>query len=298
MIAQQRLGPGPHPPLHALDRGLAAGVRHALRARAVPLRARRRWPRSRPCRTGSPTGGGDAGRPPDDAARRVEDRHPGRRRRPQGDRADQVLRRRGAARRVDRALQVHGSLGYSTDMPLEAMYRFARGARIYDGPDEVHRQSVARQSCAATSRRRTRSRASTSRPGGRRPARSSPTAGGGHGERLSAGPHLGHTTGGGVPSVLAESAGSHLHTAHAWRNAERENSTASACGTGLELRSSHSSRHSPSDSSQRAISGDNAAPADPLRSRVGVREESRIAEASIAGHQPTSNCSASPHYAG
>ena len=46
---------------------------------------------------------------------------------------------------VDRALQIHGSLGYSTDLPLEAMYRFARGARIYDGPDEVHRQSVARQ---------------------------------------------------------------------------------------------------------------------------------------------------------
>lgn len=46
---------------------------------------------------------------------------------------------------VDRALQIHGSLGYSTDMPLEAMYRFARGARFYDGPDEVHRASVARQ---------------------------------------------------------------------------------------------------------------------------------------------------------
>jgi acyl-CoA dehydrogenase len=46
---------------------------------------------------------------------------------------------------VDRALQIHGSLGYSTDLPLEAMYRLARGARFYDGPDEVHRQSVARQ---------------------------------------------------------------------------------------------------------------------------------------------------------
>ncbi len=46
---------------------------------------------------------------------------------------------------IDRAVQVHGSLGYSTDMPLEAMYRYARGARLYDGPDEVHRQSVARQ---------------------------------------------------------------------------------------------------------------------------------------------------------
>jgi acyl-CoA dehydrogenase len=46
---------------------------------------------------------------------------------------------------IDRALQIHGSLGYSTDMPLEAMYRYARGARLYDGPDEVHRQSVAQQ---------------------------------------------------------------------------------------------------------------------------------------------------------
>jgi acyl-CoA dehydrogenase len=46
---------------------------------------------------------------------------------------------------IDRALQAHGSLGYSTDLPLEAMYRYARAARIYDGPDEVHRQSVARQ---------------------------------------------------------------------------------------------------------------------------------------------------------
>ncbi len=46
---------------------------------------------------------------------------------------------------VDRALQIHGSLGYSTDLPLEAMYRYARAARLYDGPDEVHRQSVARQ---------------------------------------------------------------------------------------------------------------------------------------------------------
>jgi len=45
---------------------------------------------------------------------------------------------------VDRALQVHGALGYSTDLPLEQMYRFARGARFYDGPDEVHRASVAR----------------------------------------------------------------------------------------------------------------------------------------------------------
>ena len=46
---------------------------------------------------------------------------------------------------IDRALQVYGSLGFSTDMPLEHMYRAARAARIYDGPDEVHRVTVARQ---------------------------------------------------------------------------------------------------------------------------------------------------------
>ena len=46
---------------------------------------------------------------------------------------------------IDRAIQVHGSLGYSCDLPLELMYRAARAARIYDGPDEVHRQTVARR---------------------------------------------------------------------------------------------------------------------------------------------------------
>src|SRR5580700_3226548 len=46
---------------------------------------------------------------------------------------------------IDRSIQVHGSLGFSCDLPLEHMYRAARAARIYDGPDEVHRQTVARQ---------------------------------------------------------------------------------------------------------------------------------------------------------
>jgi len=45
---------------------------------------------------------------------------------------------------IDRAIQTYGSLGYSSDMPLESMYRAARAARIYDGPDEVHKQTVAR----------------------------------------------------------------------------------------------------------------------------------------------------------
>jgi acyl-CoA dehydrogenase len=46
---------------------------------------------------------------------------------------------------IDRAIQIHGSLGFSTDLPLEHMYRAARAARIYDGPDEVHRVTVARK---------------------------------------------------------------------------------------------------------------------------------------------------------
>ncbi len=46
---------------------------------------------------------------------------------------------------IDRALQVHGSLGFSTDLPLERMYKAARAGRIYDGPDEVHKMTIARQ---------------------------------------------------------------------------------------------------------------------------------------------------------
>ncbi len=44
---------------------------------------------------------------------------------------------------VDRAIQVHGALGYSTDTPLESMLRHARSARLVDGADEVHMQQIA-----------------------------------------------------------------------------------------------------------------------------------------------------------
>lgn len=54
---------------------------------------------------------------------------------------------------IDRAIQVHGALGYSKDTPLETFYRDARAARIYDGPDEVHRQAVAQRVLKAVGRK-------------------------------------------------------------------------------------------------------------------------------------------------
>ena len=45
---------------------------------------------------------------------------------------------------IDRAIQIHGSLGYTTDLPLEAMYRGARALRIADGVDEIHKVTIAK----------------------------------------------------------------------------------------------------------------------------------------------------------
>ena len=46
---------------------------------------------------------------------------------------------------IDRAVQVHGARGLTDETPLAGMLAQARGARIYDGPDEVHRMVVARR---------------------------------------------------------------------------------------------------------------------------------------------------------
>ena len=51
----------------------------------------------------------------------------------------------GVLQRVlDRAIQAHGALGVTDDTPLAFWYAHERAARIYDGPDEVHKMSVAR----------------------------------------------------------------------------------------------------------------------------------------------------------
>jgi acyl-CoA dehydrogenase len=45
---------------------------------------------------------------------------------------------------LDDAIQLHGALGYSKDMPFADWYTYARAGRIADGPDEVHTVVVAR----------------------------------------------------------------------------------------------------------------------------------------------------------
>jgi acyl-CoA dehydrogenase len=46
---------------------------------------------------------------------------------------------------LDRAIQVHGGGGVSDDFPLAAAYAHTRTLRLADGPDEVHKLSIARQ---------------------------------------------------------------------------------------------------------------------------------------------------------
>ena len=49
-----------------------------------------------------------------------------------------------ATRIADRAMQVHGGMGMSKDLPLEFIYRRLRPMRIFEGPSEVHRWVIAR----------------------------------------------------------------------------------------------------------------------------------------------------------
>jgi acyl-CoA dehydrogenase len=53
---------------------------------------------------------------------------------------------------IDRAIQVHGGGGVSDDFPLASMYAHVRTLRLADGPDEVHKQSIARQELRRQSR--------------------------------------------------------------------------------------------------------------------------------------------------
>src|SRR5688500_9340967 len=50
---------------------------------------------------------------------------------------------------IDRSIQVHGALGYSTDTPLAKMFQHARWARFADGADEIHQMRIAQRTIAA-----------------------------------------------------------------------------------------------------------------------------------------------------
>ena len=174
LIAQQRLVPGR---IHHCMRwlGWAPGVRHALRALALALRPRLAAGREADgAELDRRLGRADAGGAPDDAARGLDHGHRG----ASAARKEISLIKFFGAKVlhdvIDRAIQIHGSLGYSSDLPLEEMYRHARAARMYDGPDEVHRVSVARQILRGYEAPAGGCRMSTCPPVGSPPARSSP----------------------------------------------------------------------------------------------------------------------------
>jgi acyl-CoA dehydrogenase len=54
---------------------------------------------------------------------------------------------------VDKAIQAHGGGGVSQDFPLAVLWTQARTMRIFDGPDEVHRRSLARRELVASAKR-------------------------------------------------------------------------------------------------------------------------------------------------
>jgi acyl-CoA dehydrogenase len=46
---------------------------------------------------------------------------------------------------IDRAMQIHGAMGLSADLPLAELFNYARQIRLADGPDQVHMMALARQ---------------------------------------------------------------------------------------------------------------------------------------------------------
>jgi acyl-CoA dehydrogenase len=49
-----------------------------------------------------------------------------------------------ALRVIDRAIQAHGGAGVSSDFPLASAWAHARTLRLADGPDEVHKETIAK----------------------------------------------------------------------------------------------------------------------------------------------------------
>ena len=169
-------GPGPDPPLHALAGPVPAGLRHAVRAGGVALRPRVAAGRE----ADHPELGGRLAWPRCTAARLMTLQ------------AAWKMDQEGAAAArveiamikyygaevlynvIDRAIQVHGSLGFSTDLPLEPMYRARPGGpHLRRARRGAQGQTVARQVLKGYTP--PRCRPSTSPPGGPRRSGASPT---------------------------------------------------------------------------------------------------------------------------
>ena len=144
-IAQARLGPGPHPSLHARPgRGRTRAGTDGDRARnrvafGRPLaeqgvvRSQSRSPATRSTRPGC-------------CARRRPGPSISTATRPLICWSAQIkaVAPQVACDVIDRAIQVHGAAGVSDDIPLARLYSWHRAMRIFDGPDEVHLRTIAR----------------------------------------------------------------------------------------------------------------------------------------------------------
>jgi len=139
-IAQGRLGPGPHPLLHAADRARREGTRTDVRRTASRVAFGKRRD------AGADRQGAHHDRA--DAAADLEGRVDHGHQRQQGgtrrDRDDQGRRPNMACRVIDWAIQAFGGAGVTGDYGLAHAYATARVLRLADGPDEVHRNQIAR----------------------------------------------------------------------------------------------------------------------------------------------------------
>jgi hypothetical protein len=153
-VAQDRLGPGAHPPLHAGDRDRRAGARDD-----VP-------PRQRAHAFGGPLADKQfvqeaiaASRMEIDQARLLtlyaawKMDTEGKRAARQAISAIKIVAANMVMDVLDRAIQIHGSLGMTDDTPLAALWRFSRMLRLADGPDEVHKMVLARRELNRWSKR-------------------------------------------------------------------------------------------------------------------------------------------------
>ena len=90
----------------------------------------------------------DRAGPPADPQDGVADGHGGQPGRAHRDPGDQGGRARAVEWILDKAIQAHGAAGVSQDFPLARWYASTRTLRLADGPDEVHKNSLARRELA------------------------------------------------------------------------------------------------------------------------------------------------------